>query len=80
MIVHCLPLKLIREHDLTLIFGSRQQNSGLTRDRVSFVDYIDVLLTENKIPDSKIVFLHKFVQKSCQIPKMFILNRSLQNL
>jgi nucleoside-triphosphatase THEP1 len=80
MIIHCLPLKLIREHDLTLIFGSKSQSSKLIRDRVSFVDYIDVLLTSNKIPDPKIIFLHKFVQKSCQIPKRFIVNQSLQNV
>jgi hypothetical protein len=85
MIVHCLPLNLIREHDLTLVFGCKPFSnelggSILTRKRVSFVDYIDALLTPDEIPDNKIKFLHKFVQKSCQIPKMFILNKILQDL
>ena len=82
MIIHCLPLKLIREHDLTLVFGSKSpaQPQSLTRNRVSFVDYIDALLTADLVPDNKIIFLHKFVQKSCQIPKMFILNQILQRL
>jgi hypothetical protein len=81
MIIQCLPLNLIREHDLTLIFGTRNKTLSrqLTRDRVSFVDYIDILLAKDKIPDDKIIFLHKFVQKSCHIPKMFIQNRVLQH-
>ena len=69
--IECISLKLIRLHDLTLEFYKQAQKC-----RVSIVDYITALLSPNMHVNPDLLFLHRFTQKSCHIPKIFIVNKA----
>lgn len=75
IIVHCLPLALVREHDLTLKFASRKKREGI---RVSLVDYVTSLLTERKIVRPEFVYVHRYFRKTCCIPDVFVVNSILK--
>jgi hypothetical protein len=78
IIVNCIPLHLIREHDLTLSFTSRKRDLRRGPLRVSLVDYITVMLDSKKKINTRILFLHLYLKKSCHIPNIFIKNKLLQ--
>lgn len=75
IIINCLPLTLIRLHDLTFSFTSSQHSQYV---RVSLVDYISCLLNSIETPPTEILCLHKYLKGSCCIPKLFIKNKQLK--
>jgi len=85
ILIDCLPLSIIRVHDLTLTFKTRRKkwktdeaNGDNDLERVSLVDYIDVLLSDHLVPSNRIIFVHKFVKSSCRIPQIFVRNVHLR--
>lgn len=71
IIVNCLELTLIREHDLTVCFASLE---GEKNKRLSLVDYISFLLSPEIKPSSGLIFLHEYIKKYCLIPNIFVKN------
>jgi hypothetical protein len=72
ILINCLNLTLVREHDLTISF-----QSALTKKtkRISLVDYVLTLLDpENKKPNQDLLVLHKYLESFCNIPSLFINN------
>ena len=77
IIVNCLELSLIREHDLTVCFKSR---TGGRLTRLSLVDYIAALLdAEAEVTKSHVV-LHKYLKQFCFLPKVFVKNEKFATI
>lgn len=73
ILINCIDLNLIREHDLTIAFQSKKRTTA--NMRISLVDYISLLLdSEQKKPNTDFLVLHNYLSKFCTIPSMFILN------
>ena len=71
ILINCLNLELIRNHDLTIKFKTKKN----TEKRISLVDYISALLdSTNKKTHQDLLVLHKYVTNFCNIPSIFILN------
>lgn len=77
ILINCLDLHLIRDHDLTLSFQYRNNNLK----RISLIDYILSLLDgSNKKPSEPLLVLHNYIQNYCNIPSLFILNSHFEVL
>ena len=76
IIINCLPLHLIRLHDLTFSFASKKNRSK--KIRVSLVDYISCILSDSYTPPTELLCLHKYLKESCCIPQLFINNKQLK--
>lgn len=72
ILINCINPNFIRSHDLTIIFFTDRKKK--VKKLISAVDYISCLLTEQEIPSTNIIALHRFVQSFCYIPKIFIRN------
>jgi len=77
IIIECVPLTLLRLHDLTFSFTSK--SNAKKRLRVSIVDYIICLLDPNDYPDKHLLFLHRFLLRCCHIPKIFVVNKNFKS-
>ena len=80
IIVRCLPLTNLREHDLTIAFRHKNPStlkSPGSSGRVSIVDYITTLLKPKKSVTSEILFLHRYLKGICCIPEVFVKNKQL---
>ena len=75
IIINCLPIKLIRLHDLTFSFNSIKQSKTIL---VSLVDYISTLLSETDVVTIELLCLHRYLSKSCCIPRIFIKNKQFK--
>lgn len=75
IIINCLPLKLLRLHDLTFSFISIKSSKHI---RISLVDYISCLLSEIEKITPEIFCLHRYLKQSCCIPRIFIKNKQLK--
>ena len=78
LLINCIDLTLIREHDLTMAFASTAENYSTIR--ISLVDYIACLLSKDAVPNSRLLTLHNYLSKLCRIPKMFIINSKFLRL
>jgi len=77
ILINCLDLKLVRDHDLTISFQS--QNSKVPK-RISLVDYVICLLESGaKRPSQEMLVLHNYLQSYCTIPSIFVNNNYLKN-
>ena len=75
ILVNCLDLNLIRDHDLTISFQYRHASTGGKPKQISLIDYILSLLDgSNKKPSEALLVLHNYIQNYCTIPSLFILN------
>ena len=73
IIINCINPNFIRLHNLTIIFYCDRKKK--VKKLISAVDYISCVLTEQEIPSTNLIALHRFVQSFCYIPKNF--NRTL---
>jgi hypothetical protein len=74
IIINCINVKLIREHDLTFSFKSKLNHATTTK--ISLVDYVTTLLTEKMPVNQRLKVLNKYILNYCYIPKIFMLNKN----
>jgi hypothetical protein len=82
IIINCINQKVIRPHDLTIIFST---NGGAGKNKksqklISLVDYIIFLLSPREEISAPLLAVHRFVQSFCYIPKMFMRNEKINLL
>ena len=75
ILVGCIKPALIRTSDLSFAFKTGKQQNQL-EVRLSVVDYITTLLTPKMPASQPLKAFHNYVQKRCNIPQIFILNKS----
>jgi hypothetical protein len=72
ILINCLNLSLVRDHDLTISF---QSNLVRKTKRISLVDYILCLLDSAGNPPSQdLLVLHNYLKTFCNIPSIFVSN------
>jgi hypothetical protein len=72
ILINCLNLSLVRDHDLTISF---QSNLVRNTKRISLVDYILCLLdSAGKPPSQDLLVLHNYLKTFCNIPSIFVSN------
>ena len=72
ILINCLNLSLVRDHDLTISF---QSNLVHKTKRISLVDYILCLLdAAGKPPSQDLLVLHNYLKTFCNIPSIFVSN------
>ena len=78
ILINCLDLSLVRDHDLTINFHSNL--SKISTKRISLVDYVLCLLEPtNKKPSQDLIVLHNYLKSFCSIPSIFVNNVYFKN-
>jgi hypothetical protein len=72
IIINCIDVKCVREHDLTFSFRSKTKGST----KISLIDYVTTLLTSNATVSQHLKVLHKYILNYCYIPKIFMINKN----
>ena len=72
VISNCVPNSLIREEDLTITFREKQKKKKM----ISIVDYVISILSPKLIVSPPLIVMHRFIQKYCIIPRVFIRNKA----
>ena len=76
ILLNCLDIRLIRSHDLSFAFKSK--NPSIREVRFSVVDYITVLLTREARVTRPLRAFHNYIQQYCHVPVIFKINKYLQ--
>jgi hypothetical protein len=72
VISNCVPISLIREHDLTVQFKKDRKKMK----QISIVDYVISLLSPRIIVSPSLIVMHRFILQFCKIPQVFIRNKA----
>jgi hypothetical protein len=64
----------INQDDLTLSLKSAKTGKPVV---INLVDYLDCVTTPGKTPDRLMLFFHSYIVNRVQIPRCFILNKSM---
>lgn len=76
LILPHIPPANLDLHDLSVLM--RRQKDG-RRVRISLVDYIDHLASEQKTPKTDLIAFHSYIKRRVLIPESFIKNTKLEN-
>lgn len=74
IIANCVNPQYIKKQDLSITFMSKTGE----KKHVSLVDYVISMLTPDALVKPPLIAIHRFVKKFCNIPNIFVKNKSFE--